>query len=389
MNTLDIILFFKRHYPKIILVVLIIPIITGIFSKIYLNPKEEISIFLTIGIDRGAAQIDNENTYEDLITAADKFGETIKGWFKNPGFLNKITQKIDQNLIITSVKKQALQNLVIQAEIPLGYTNKQTIGEGIIDVLQSEINQYNSITASSYKIVNFNITLGIKNPPHTVNVIVGSVISFFLIIVLLYFFEVMQGTFITENDIVKILKKTPLFVSNKNSQISLTSLGSYLVGVEDLIIISGLGLSIIEIVPKLAGEIAQKITGETLLVDYELDAKKLTSFLKQQKNQHLGITDLSDHDQTTSINFISELQDYGLKFISAGTKKALNIQTVNNLITSFEKIIFYTDIFQHTELLHLPNSTLILFLRIGQTKLQDLKQIKNLFSGNVIPVILI
>lgn len=137
-------------FKFLILLTTILGLIGGYlaYQRANLSPFQN-TVFFSI-----AAQSKTNNAtsaYENL-QAADQFTESVQGWFRDPGFLEKINSISKQNYSLNA-RKQEKNNLLITFSTP---TEEQGIvhGNTISQTLQSEIQIYNQNSDT-----NFNLAL--------------------------------------------------------------------------------------------------------------------------------------------------------------------------------------------------------------------------------------
>lgn len=74
--------------------------------------------------------------------------------------------------------------------------------------------------------------------------------------------------------------------------------------------------------------------------------------------------------------------DDNLKFIPAGTGKGFLIEIFSNLSKKIRTLV-HTQLPENAEILRLSNATLILVVKLGKSKISDLKKIKEVWDGEM------
>ncbi|MGL5831277.1 MAG: hypothetical protein ACRCZE_03965 [Candidatus Altimarinota bacterium] len=122
------------------------------YQKANLTPFQN-TVFFSIAAQ---SKTDNNTSAFENLQAADQFTESVQGWFRDPGFLNKINSVSNENFSLNA-RKQEKNNLLITFASPSeekGIIHANSISQ----VLQSEIQIYNQNSDT-----NFNLALQNQN----------------------------------------------------------------------------------------------------------------------------------------------------------------------------------------------------------------------------------
>lgn len=375
----------RRYALYISIIAVISGVVALAFTKFFVEKESEILIFLSLGTEKSLATIPNESGFVDLIDAADKFGETMRGWFKNPGFLEKIQKNVNLPLQFTSVKKQALQNLVI--EVRTQFSNNEVLkgaGDEILRLLNEEVKFYNERTKNSFLISTSYISYSTTYAPIFLNGFVAFLIGLFLSIVAFYLYEMFQGAISFESQIKEIFPKAPIFrlTGNENQA---EAWARYVVGCKPVIILGATSCLQADDVLEFAKLISDSGTENLLLIDYEVSKASLSRLFDNKDGR--GVTELKEGDSLEN-SYCREIPGYNFAFMPLGSKKKVSLEALAGLNSLFNQIVIFTILPKYSDILGLENSLLVLPIVLGKTKIKDLQLIKRLYSAEIIPVLI-
>lgn len=153
MNILEALKLYKQHWIAILLITLVVTAAT-LGAAMTRDPStHEATLFLSIG----TKQMNNSSTPFDDVQAADRFTETLQGWFKNPDLLKRIEAQTGESVSL-SARKQEKQNLIVSLPA-MSEEQAQTIADATIQQLQQDIQTYNTQTESRYTLALSSVTI--------------------------------------------------------------------------------------------------------------------------------------------------------------------------------------------------------------------------------------
>lgn len=153
MNIISNLQLYKRHWIGILFITTLSTIVAVTVVATKDPSTHEATIFLSIG----TKQTNNVSTSFDDVQAADRFTETVQGWFKNPDLLHRIEKATGQTVNL-SARKQEKQNLIVSAPA-IGENQATVIANTTIEQLRNDITQYNAETDSHYTLALTSITI--------------------------------------------------------------------------------------------------------------------------------------------------------------------------------------------------------------------------------------
>src|SRR3989339_313076 len=370
--------FGRRNLLFISLITVFFIFMSGFWTYFLEKKQQEILIFVSLGTEKLKSDALSKSSDVDLIEAADKFGETIIGWFKNPGFIKKIQNDIGTEIQVVGAKKQAMQNLAITLKIPFSSESQiNDYGSGVLNLLKNEINEYNSITKNNYAIATNYISGNTVYPNYKMNLVLGFLLGLFVSIFLIYFWELFLGVISFDSQIQSIFPETPVFTLNKSNSNGILELCNFIAAQDKMIILAATLSPILEFMPSIITKISEKVKGKTLLIDHELKERKLKELFAKDRNSHLGISDAKNEDDLKKY-LIEVSNDENIFLIPAGEGKIVDLNLFEILKGQFDKLLIYSSLPLHSELTKLENKVIFLFVKVGQTEFKDLKLINEL-----------
>lgn len=153
MNITSIIRLYKKRWIAI-LIVTFIGTAAALGIALTRDPStHEATLFLSIG----TKQINSSSSTFDDVQAADRFTETLQGWFKNPDLIKRIEEKTGESVSL-SARKQEKQNLIVTLPA-MSEEMADTIANITIQELKQDIQQYNASTGSQYTLALASVTI--------------------------------------------------------------------------------------------------------------------------------------------------------------------------------------------------------------------------------------
>lgn len=153
MNTLATLQLYKKNWIGILLITILSTVVAVSVAATRDPSTHEATLFLSIA----TKQNNNASTTFDDVQAADRFTETVQGWFKNPDLIHRIEQVTGESAHL-SARKQEKQNLIVTLPA-MGEEQATALANATIEELRNDINQYNSATKSQYTLALTSVTI--------------------------------------------------------------------------------------------------------------------------------------------------------------------------------------------------------------------------------------
>lgn len=371
--------FLKRHFFPIFLSTVLSGLLFIYVATQKTAPSYHTILFTTIANQSESSSQENEQ-------ASTYFGETLMGWFRNPSFLNKIFETAGIQGAI-SAHKQERQNLIIEID-SANQADGEKLAQKTLTALEAEIVTFNQKTQSNFQILNLGITTSPNPIKNTFLLFAGFLFGFLMISGLILIFEALQGkisflsqikTFFPEINILSLASK------NEND---LNYLASLYLKQNNPIVLAGVDFDNSTTTVK-TSLIASEIEPNIILIDGALNQKKLHTELglsEMMKNLK-GITDrLKKEEQLAQFIQINFKQN--LDFLAAGSGKNIILEDLSSELSSHKTILIHTQLPENFPILTFPDFTLILFVKLGITKLKTLELIQNLKIQNLKIIVL-
>jgi len=367
--------FIKRYLSLIILSVFIFGALGTFYGLKNNNISAKTTLFLTIA-NKDLAKPDQAET------AANFFGETLIGWFRNPVFIHSIKKNITDPSISISAQKQERQNIIVDI-VSQDKESSKKASKITFTKLKEELERYNNQTESNFVILNQGSVTKNSSAQNLIFPLLGIVFGFFLALVLFSFKEFVRNEVSSLDEIEEIFGKKSLDFFNKNLEKNdFTPLSVFIQKSNSIVILAGVNFN----TQILAVALAHKHSyfGEKLtLVDGDLNQRSLQKILgisNRIKNLK-GHTDAlinEDNVVETSLIIQNTLHD-NLKFLPAGKGEKFLTKVFHN-VSSEMKTLIHTELPQNFEILRLQEATLVLVIKLGKTKKKDLQRIKQVWN---------
>lgn len=365
--------------------------------------------------------------------AANNFWETLIWWFRNPAFLRQITWDVnwDKNWISFSAFKQERQNLVIEVVSKNKETTEKMLRNAYF-TLFSNIKKFNQSSDAKYMPIEQWQVFSI----YSTNWIIYPLIWMILFLIIIFIFIAIYEFF---NWVVSSTKQAEEIIwtkvldemSSDFDKNDYTLLWVAIQKMKPVVILAWLNFDI----EKLSVLIAQRQSffwEKMLLIDWDLQKRGLhhalwiSSRLKNlkwltnisedfikvndleipleiQKNNIKTSSEISEITSEITSDFSSEnhpkipsilekkdntnlfLQntlDDNLKFIPAWTWDWFLIEIFHNLSHQMRTLI-HTQLPENAEILRLSKATLVLVIKLWESKISDLKRIKEVWGDEI------
>lgn len=208
MPTIEYLFLGFRHKFFILSLTILLTICGYYFAISKLKTNYTATLFVSIAV-KDEGKIDLYSSTLENLQAADLFTETIQGWFKNPSFINRIKTQAE-NLSNLTAKKQEKQNLVINFTTNTIEESEKN-QKAIWNILNSEINLYNTATSTDFSIAISNQDYLLKESNSKIYIFLALLIGLIISYLCAYFYEKSQGFLLSKNELYKILKLKPLY----------------------------------------------------------------------------------------------------------------------------------------------------------------------------------
>lgn len=182
-NTLQL---YKKNWIGILLITILS---TGVGISVATTRNaltHEATLFLNIATKQG----NNASTTFDDIQAADRFTETVQGWFKNPNLIHRIEESTGQPAHL-SARKQEKQNLIITLPA-INEEQARILASTTIEELRNDINQYNTETQSQYTLALTSVTIQEQENKTLIFAVVGFAFGLILALALAHLWQMLQ-----------------------------------------------------------------------------------------------------------------------------------------------------------------------------------------------------
>ena len=146
----------------------------------------EATLFLSIATKQNSTI---STTFDD-VQAADRFTETVQGWFKNPDLIKRIEQATGQPAHL-SARKQEKQNLIVTLPA-IGEEQATALANVTIEELRNDINKYNAETQSQYTLALTSVTVQEQETKLLIFGIVGFAFGLALGIALTHLWQILR-----------------------------------------------------------------------------------------------------------------------------------------------------------------------------------------------------
>ncbi|MCD5382526.1 hypothetical protein LR002_00170 [Candidatus Gracilibacteria bacterium] len=388
---------FIKKYFLVIAIFALIGGVSGYFGGKYFGENYvKLKLFTTVSVS------DENSSVSEKEKAATFFGETLIGWFQNPSFTNYILQKYNGKNSITAYKQER-QNLVIAIKSS-SEEGAQNIARDTYSFLNKKIAQLNKNAKSKYSLIDqgyvFQKSFDVK------------IIYAILFFVLLGFFTTMffvvrdylKGVILSENDAKKILGGHLIdYISEDFTKNDYSIISVGIQKLKGLVILGGVGVDI----EKFSIGLSQKhsFSGEDMvLIDGDLEKRGLhyEMGLSSRLQNLKGITNLNGENSEIKLLenkksddekaekekeknhnlYLQNTLDENLKFIPAGTGNRVAYDVLDQLSDKV-RILIHTHLPKNADMLRFKKGTLILLIKIGVTKIEDLQRIKEAWGGDI------
>lgn len=363
--------FFKRHSSAILIVTIFSSLFGTYIAFQKIKPSYHTVLFTSIVNQSPSSSESNEQ-------ASTYFGESIMGWFRNPSFLNKIfTQSNLQGSF--SAHKQERQNLIIEID-SASQEDGKTLAKTTFEITEQEIQSFNKQANSNFKIINLGVST-YPNPLRTSFIILAStILGLILISSLTLVLEIIQGKISIISQVKNIFPTTNIINFSTNDPNDSTYLSTLYINQSAPVLLAGIDFDNSDITIKTALATSE-INTDTILIDGDLKEKKLHMGLglsEMMKNLK-GLTDRIKKEEKLD-KFIHKNLDNNLKFLAAGSGNKIILDDLAQELDSHKTILIHTNLPHNFPLLTLPEFSLILFIKLGKTKLKTLELIQNISS---------
>jgi capsular polysaccharide biosynthesis protein len=162
-----------KHWKSIAIITLLTIISAVGFGYLFNRDAYATTVFINVG----AKSKPGISTFE-TVQAADAFSESVMGWFKNPGFTEKVSAESGIAASM-SARKQEKQNLIVTYKTETSEQGAK-ISSAIESNLRSEISLYDSTTSNDFNIALFNSATAESKTPPTFFAVMGLVAGLIL-----------------------------------------------------------------------------------------------------------------------------------------------------------------------------------------------------------------
>ncbi len=371
----------KRRLPLIGALLLVFMVVSLTTTLKLIKSRSAALIFVSIGVER-VPGIDLENyNPQAAVDAADRFSETVQGWILNPNLTGRM-QEAAKSSFSLSARKQEKQNLLLDLKLT-EERDVTPIASAVVTILNEEIKTYNKMTNSTFKLAINSINPYAIKPNLKLNLSVALFLGLFISILMAYLDEYFRGVVSFETQVSKILgvevfgKISSPFLIDKEGL-----MGTYLNTLGNKIIIAGVGIDTAGLIIPLVQVMAKYGNAHLALIDFDLEKRSLHRFTQIKGDNLLGVTDLSAKTFSVIGDYLHPISQ-GIKFLPAGQGTNFTMEVLDLLQNAVNKIVIHTSLPQNSEVLRLPVNDLVLLVKLGQTKEEDLRQIKMIFPGRI------
>jgi len=379
----------KRYFLLSIIISAVIAGIAGFYWKNYVPADYKTTIFLSIVTKVDDKRINDRFDPLSYVESADRFAEGMLGWFRNPDFFKQIQivvpeaseLRLDR---IYQIKKQEKQNLNISFQVA-SQNIAEKLQKATIQYLRTQVQNINTQSNTTFDIINDTVTITpVKYNTYLVAGLTGASI-FLLLIILFLLLEVVRGIVSIKEQAEEIFGKEA-FDELSSSNRSVAFIGNILQKDAHPIFIGFLGLS-----TKSAQNYFKQLMmyGATYLhmplvmIDASLSTRSLGKVfgLSEHMKKMKGLTDMNEQKTTTDKLLLPLEKEYPqLKYLGAGNGKTPLYHDLLQALPENEKPVFFCELPEDAHIMQVPSISAILFIKLGSTKLHDLKRIKHLLG---------
>ncbi|MDD4352000.1 MAG: Wzz/FepE/Etk N-terminal domain-containing protein [Candidatus Gracilibacteria bacterium] len=382
-----------RRKWQILTITLLVVLVSVVSTLFLIKPRFESTMYFTISArdDKITDYYDFSNYYGTM--AAVEFTRALSAWHENPKFQEEVYNKAEVNVnedgtFLTkllgpfSVKRIERSNMRVKLSSKT-FEGAEKLAQGYTEVLQSRLEHYNQVSDSKYNLVQADRVTYAKETKLTMNIILALLVGLILGIIFAYLYEYFTGVVCSKDQTEKKLARKAFELLPRRFEISdLAFLRSY---IEKLphkhTILAGVDFDPSELTSKLSLNMIRE--GElSLLIDADLEKRKLHQSFKQTRKAKTGHTDL-DAIKNIEKN-IFEIEKGKLHFLPVGKGEKLIWEIFDKLGSSrkFDRLLIHTTLPKNAEVLNIvKGANLILIVKLGESKIEDLQKVAE-FLGN-------
>lgn len=177
---------YKKHWIAILFLSVLATVVAITVATTRNTSTYEATIFLSIA----AKQSNSASTTFDDVQAADRFTETVQGWFKNPDLIHRIEEATGESAHL-SARKQEKQNLIVTLPA-MGENQATSLANTTIEQIRHDIDQYNTETNNQYTLALTSVTVQEQESKTVIFGMVGFIFGFIFALGFIHLWQVLR-----------------------------------------------------------------------------------------------------------------------------------------------------------------------------------------------------
>lgn len=383
---------FFRNFKTILITSLILAFLAA-GTALWILPveyKTTITFSTTMRVDQGTVG----EKYDPLsyIEASDRFAEAILGWFRNPIIFQEIEGRVQDRAGVSlekvmKIRKQEKQNLNIIFTTPREQQATE-FKNATMTYLKERVANINDISNTTLELVNESFQIEKTKQSPLIFGAIGFGSGLLLLGLFFFIFEAARGR-VSFKDQAEEALGMPIFYTVRRKKDS-QYIAEAIARKEGVTIILDTKKKDSNLVQSILTYLSEFLGKKTLIIDGIPQSNYLTEKfgLSELMARVKGFFDSTKVEDAVKLPLLLNKDKTNLWFWGAGQGSIPNLESLSALAKHYPFTVLYTTIQDGVYTFSLPDVEFVVFIKLGSTKIEDLRLLRSFAGSNITPFII-